>query len=99
MPAGVEIEQMTAHRLLGHRTESRGSDAVGRLRAPPHRAGLGIGTGKAVAEKAALAEGCHHALAHSKILDQRSRHEAAEADQAGIEGLRAVWNDMLPYRR
>ena len=90
VPAGVEIEQMPLDRVLAHGAEGRGIGAMRRLRAPPHHAVVGIGAAKAVAEEAALPERRHHALADRHVLDHRSRHEAAEADQAGVERFWAV---------
>src|SRR5262249_55335833 len=64
-----------------------------------HRSGVGIGTGEAVAEKAALAEGGDDALSDAGILDQGSRHETAETDEAGIERLWTIRDHVRPYGR
>ncbi len=67
VPAGMEIEQMPLDRILAHGAKRRGVDAMRGLRAPPHHAVVGIGAAKAVAEKSALPERRHHALADRHI--------------------------------
>src|SRR6478672_11833800 len=69
------------------------------LRAPPHRAVLGIGAAKAVAEKSALPERRLDALPDRRSIKQRARDEAAEADQPGVERFWPVGGHMRPHRR
>src|SRR6202012_3389362 len=86
--------QMPPDRVLTHGAEGRGLDTVRGLRAPPHRAVLGIGAAKAVAEEAALAERGLDPLPDSGVFQEPPRHKAAKTDQAGVERLGAEGNDM-----
>ena len=90
---------MLLQRILAHGAERRGVDAVRGLRAPPHHAVVGIGAAKAVAEKSALPERRLDALADRPSVEQRARHEAAEADQPGVERFWPVRNHMRAHHR
>ena len=92
-------QEMLPQLILAHGAEISGGDAVRGLRAPPHHAVGRIRAAKAVAEEAALAERRHHALTDRRVLEQRSRRETAEADQAGVEWLWTVRNHMRPHCR
>ena len=64
-----------------------------------HHIVVRIGTAEAATEKSALAERRLDALSDRGVGQQRPRRKTAKADQAGVERLRAVRNDMLPHGR
>jgi len=99
MPAGVKRPQMPPQRALVHRAEGRGVDAVDRLRAPAHRAVIRLGGAEAIAEETALSERHGEPWRGARRVQDRSRHEAAETDQSGIEGHGAIGNHMATHRR
>src|SRR6202012_1588960 len=91
--------QMPPDRVLTHGAEGRGLDTVRGLRAPPHRAVLGIGAAKAVAEEAALAERGLDTLPDIGVFQEPPRQKPAKPDKAGLERLWAKGNDMGARRR
>ncbi len=99
MPAGMEVEQMPPDLILAPGAERCRIRAMPGLGAPPHRAVVRIRTAVTVAEEPALSERGLHALPDRRGLKQCPWQKTAEADQAGVERLGTIRDDMRAHGR